>query len=61
MEILEKCGIGVAVKNTVIEAKEAAGFICDTNDNDGVVKFLDGYLLIRRSEILILPVYHVPR
>ena len=35
IEMLEKCGIGVAVENAVADAKKAADFVCDTNDNDG--------------------------
>ena len=45
VEMLEKCGIGVAVANAVAPVKEAADFVCDTNDNDGVAKYLSDYLL----------------
>jgi Cof subfamily protein (haloacid dehalogenase superfamily) len=41
VEMLKGCGIGVAVGNAVSDAKQVADFICDTNDNDGVAKFLD--------------------
>ena len=44
-EMLEKCGIGVAMKNAVPEAKEKANFITKfTNEEDGVVKFLKNYI-----------------
>lgn len=46
VEMLKKCGIGVAVGNAVRNAKEVADFICDTNDNDGVAKFLEQYVLL---------------
>lgn len=45
VEMLQKCGVGVAVENAVDDAKTAADFICDTNDNDGVARFIDKYIL----------------
>ena len=39
--MLRECGIGVAVNNAIDEAKAAADFICDTNDNNGVAKWLE--------------------
>ena len=45
VEMLQKCGVGIAVENAVINAKEAADFICDTNDNDGVAKWIEQSLL----------------
>ncbi|MCL2717508.1 MAG: HAD family hydrolase [Lachnospiraceae bacterium] len=40
LEMIKNCGIGVAVKNAIAEVKDAADFICGTNDNDGVAKWL---------------------
>ncbi len=48
VEMLKNCGVGVAVKNAVIDAKEVADFICDTNDNDGVAKYLEEYVLFEK-------------
>ncbi|MCL1859666.1 MAG: HAD family hydrolase [Oscillospiraceae bacterium] len=45
VEMLRKCGIGVAVENAVDEAKQAADFICATNDNDGVAKWIEENIL----------------
>ena len=45
IEMLSECGIGVAVANAISEAKAAADFICDTNDNDGVAKWLEENML----------------
>jgi len=45
VEMLKKCGFGVAVGNAVAAAKEAADFVCGTNDDDGVAKFIDTHLL----------------
>ena len=44
-EMLEKCGIGVAVQNAAPEIKAAANHICDTNDNDGVAQYLEEFSL----------------
>lgn len=45
VEMLQKCGVGVAVENAVADAKLAADFICGSNDNDGVAKFLENHVL----------------
>jgi hypothetical protein len=45
VEMLRKCGIGVAAGNAIDEAKAAADHICDTNDNDGVAKWLEENVL----------------
>ena len=45
VEMLRECGIGVAVANAIDEAKAAADHICDANDNDGVAKWLEEYVL----------------
>ena len=39
LEMLEYC-TGVAMGNALDEVKAAAEFVTDTNDNDGVAKFL---------------------
>ncbi len=40
IEMLRQCGIGVAVANAIDEAKAAADYICNTNENDGVGNWL---------------------
>ncbi|EJR54618.1 cof-like hydrolase [Bacillus cereus VD107] len=40
MEMIEKCGIGVAMNNAVEELKSVAKFIAKSNDEDGVATFL---------------------
>lgn len=45
IEMLRECGVGVAVANAIIECKAVADFICDTNDNDGVAKWLEENVL----------------
>ena len=45
IEMLRECGIGVAVANAIDEAKSAADYICDTNDNDGIAKWLEANVL----------------
>ncbi|MFB5249334.1 HAD family hydrolase [Bacillus mycoides] len=41
MEMIEKCGIGVAMNNAVEELKSVAKFIAKSNDEDGVATFLE--------------------
>ncbi|EJS68041.1 Cof-type HAD-IIB family hydrolase [Bacillus cereus] len=41
MEMIEKCGIGVAMSNAVDELKSVAKFIAKSNDEDGVASFLE--------------------
>ena len=40
IEMLQECGIGVAVANAIDEAKFVANHTCDTNENDGVAKWI---------------------
>ncbi|MCL2704063.1 MAG: HAD family hydrolase [Defluviitaleaceae bacterium] len=39
--LLAYCGFGVAMGNALDEVKAAADFICDTNENDGIAKWLE--------------------
>lgn len=41
IEILEICGIGVAVENAIDQVKIIADFITDSNENDGVARFIE--------------------
>ena len=45
LEMLEKCGIGVAVENAVDSVKAVAAYICGANDDDGVAKWLEERIL----------------
>ena len=45
VDMIKKCGVGVAVANAVSGARRAADFICESNDNDGVAKFIENFLL----------------
>ncbi len=49
IEMLKGCGIGVAVENALPIVKEAADYITESNDNDGVAKWIDEYILKRQS------------
>jgi len=39
------CGIGVAVSNAIDEVKAVADHIAESNDDDGVAKFIERYIL----------------
>ncbi|MCL2404974.1 MAG: HAD family hydrolase [Defluviitaleaceae bacterium] len=43
--MLKGCGVGVAVANALDEVKAAANYICASNEDDGVAKWLDSNLL----------------
>lgn len=45
LEMIKKCGIGVAVENALDEVKNVAKYICEDNNNDGVAKWLEKYIL----------------
>ena len=45
IEAIKMCGIGVAVFNGVTEVKNAADYITESNDADGVAKFIDEEIL----------------
>ncbi len=41
IEMLKECGIGVAMENALAEVKAEADEVCGTNENDGVVRWLE--------------------
>lgn len=47
IEPLKKCGVGVAVANGIKEALDAADFVTETNDRDGVARYIENTILQR--------------
>lgn len=47
IESIKKCGIGVAVSNGINDVKSIADYITDSNDEDGVVKFIERMILYK--------------
>jgi len=43
LPMFEACDVRVATANAKPEVKAAADFICDTNENDGVIKWIQTY------------------
>ena len=43
IEMLQGCGIGAAVSNAIDEVKAVADYVCLSNDEDGVAKWLEGH------------------
>ena len=41
LPLFEACDVRVAVANAVDEVRAAADYICDTNENDGVIKWIE--------------------
>jgi len=45
IEMIAKCGIGIAMDNGIEEIKKNADFICGSNNQDGVAKWLEMNIL----------------
>lgn len=45
LEAIKNCGVGIAVSNAIPAALAAADHIIDSNDADGVAKFIEAHLL----------------
>jgi Cof subfamily protein (haloacid dehalogenase superfamily) len=45
IEMIKKCGIGVAMENGTDEIKKIAKYICGNNNNDGVAKWIEKNIL----------------
>ncbi|MDE6968045.1 MAG: HAD-IIB family hydrolase, partial [Clostridia bacterium] len=43
--MIEYAGLGVAMGNAMEITKKVANVVCDTNNNNGVAKFIKEYLL----------------
>jgi len=44
IELLKSAGIGVAMKNASLRVKRAANYVTNSNDEDGVARFLSNFL-----------------
>lgn len=44
LALLSECGIGVAVANANPKVIETADFVCESNDNEGVAKWLNSHI-----------------
>jgi hydroxymethylpyrimidine pyrophosphatase-like HAD family hydrolase len=51
VEMLEKCGVGVAMSNAIPEALAVADFIAASNDEDGVARWLEENILLYATPI----------
>ena len=45
IEMIKKCGIGVAMENGIDEVKSIAKYMCGKNNNDGVGKWIEENIL----------------
>ena len=43
--MIEYAGLGVAMENAFDEVKAVANYITDSNDNDGVAKVIEKFIL----------------
>ena len=47
-EPIKMCGLGVAVSNAIDEVKAVADYIAESNDTDGVARFIEKKLLMKQ-------------
>ena len=52
IDMLRGCGIGVAMENAIDEVKSVADYICDSNEADGVAKWIEAHVLRDASDII---------
>ncbi len=45
IEMIKLCGIGIAVKNAIPEVKDASDYVTESNENDGVARFIEDYFI----------------
>ena len=45
IEMLKQCGTGVAVANAIDEVKAVANYVCESNDEDGIARWLEERML----------------
>lgn len=45
IEPIKMCGLGVAVSNAIEEVKAAADYVAQSNDSDGVARFVEQVIL----------------
>ena len=45
IEMIENCGIGIAMENGIEEIKSKAKCICKNNTEDGIAKWIKEYVL----------------
>ena len=48
MEPIKMCGLGVAVSNAIDEVKAVADYVAESNDTDGVARFIEKKLLMKQ-------------
>lgn len=52
IEPIKMCGLGIAVANAIDEVKATADDIAESNDADGVARYIEGRLLNNTKVIL---------
>ena len=45
IEPIKNCGVGVAVSNAIDKVLEAADYVTESNDMDGVARYIEKYIL----------------
>ena len=45
IDMIRECGIGIAMENGIDEVKNVAKYVCGNNNEDGVAKWIEKYIL----------------
>ena len=53
VEPIKMCGLGIAVSNGIDEVKAAADYVAESNDCDGVAKFIEHQILSYFSRVIV--------
>lgn len=46
---IKNCGVGVAMENAIDECKSVSDYICKSNEEDGVARFIESFIFERES------------
>ncbi|KGX92670.1 haloacid dehalogenase [Pontibacillus halophilus JSM 076056 = DSM 19796] len=52
LEMIEFAGVGVAMDNAITELKDVAKHVTESNENDGIARFLEDYLQLSSSKVI---------
>ena len=44
IEMVENCGVGIAMDNGIQELKNVADFVCANNDDSGIAQWITSYI-----------------
>jgi hydroxymethylpyrimidine pyrophosphatase-like HAD family hydrolase len=52
IEMLQRCGTGIAMENGIDEIKKISDYICGSNNKDGVARWIEKNILFDKMCVL---------